>query len=636
MYVTLLYIGFFFSAATVAVGLGVIVGYRHQFGAAVAYLRGPEVGTEWARWRVRQKHKLLERRRKRLIRREAGRLQKQIVASLTRQGLARVQERRGAVTFYAKIRIEAVIMTADGLYYKIDNRTPFGITFTDLIQPEVAENLSGSINREARVILTTELGCWVIVGLRSGIASIPKRFPWKAAETERNGWELLPKTKPFHIPIGVGENYKYVHADVRDFVHVLVAGTTGGGKSMFMNMALLTLINRVPPYLLKLAMVDLKGGLEFTPYDKIPHLLTPICYKREEVPAMLQLFSKEKERRFNLLRGRGFKDINAWNALNTMKMPHWILVFDEIQNLILDPKIKAQVEDLLSDLAFQGRAVGLSVWLCTQFPEKKVISTAIRANTPTKICFSTTITGSMLVLDDTAAAKLPLGGRAVFRMAGHENTVVQTPFIGKMTQAGRIDKRSEQTMIEDEIRGAIKKWRRDDNAEDAAAVELFQHLITDYAGKAAKRLCLQASTLSERKLVPLLKKWDYDPRRGEPIIEFPDGSHYILATVPQPGGYGRWVVPIDSPPQDQGEIEKLYYAWIRGGFNEAMATDTIQEVDDRGGDDARGDNRGDIWGGSDEREDERPEVRGGFFSVDTKNDELLTSVNQRDLEEERF
>ncbi len=613
----LLWSGLGLSIATVALGLLVCWIYRAKYRAMWLYFRSPEFAADRQRLQLRRATGRQERRRRRLIRKEARRIGKGIIANLTRQGMARVQEKRGAVTVYTKIRLEAVIMTDDAIYYKIDNRTPFGITFTDLAQPDVSENLSAAIQRESRVHLSTDYGCWVIVGLRSGVASIPKLFPWKSEHTERNATELLPKTKQYVIPIGVAENYKFAYADIRDLIHVLVAGTTGGGKSMFMNQALLTMINRNPPHLLKLALVDLKGGLEFMPYEHIPHLLAPICYERTDVPKMLQMFRAEKERRFTMLRERGVKDITAWNAIERLKLAHWVLVFDEIQNLVLDTKIKAAVEDLLADIAFQGRAVGLSIWLCTQFPEKKVISTAIRANTPTKICFSTTITGSMLVLDDTAAAKLPLGGRGIFRMAGRENILVQTPYLGSLTESKKIDKKSEQAMIQNEIAAAIKKWQTKEEKTDTAALDLFRTLLSDYAGKASKRLCIEVSHMSERTLLKAFTRWDYDLEKQEPIIELDDG-YYILGTVPQIGGYGRWVIPIHAPPASQEEIEMAYHRSLSGesgGDAQAEPDDTVSppEAGDYEGWGRNGNKSGDIEGGSDESGDLIPEVEGGFF-----------------------
>lgn len=631
-------VGLVISAATVAV-CAVALYTRRESGLAMWRGWRTAEGEAWRRrYALRRQTAKQERRRRRNIKKEAKRLMKQIVANLTRQGLARVQEKRGAVTFYAKIRIEAVIMTDDAIYYKVDNRTPFGITFTDLARPEVAENLSAAIQRETRIDLSTDYGCWVIVGLRSGVASIPRLFPWKSEHTERNATELLPKTKRYAIPIGVAENYKYVWADVRDLIHVLVAGTTGGGKSMFMNQALLTMIDRTPPNLLKLALVDLKGGLEFMPYENIPHLLAPICYERAGVADMLKMFRREKERRFILLREKKLKDIKAWNATQRLKMPVWVLVFDEIQNLILDSKIKAEVEDLLADLAFQGRAVGLSVWLCTQFPEKKVISTAIRANTPTKICFSTTQTGSMLVLDDTAASKLPLGGRAIFRQAGSENILVQTPYLGGLRDDKTIDKKSEQTMILNEIKAATAKWTKTEESEDVGAYTLFRKLLDDYMGKASLRVAVDAGVMSEAKIRKIFLKWDYNFKEEGPLIQI-GSSYYILGMVPQSGGLCRWVVPIDSPPSSPDEVEMIFKRWISGADSaedEGVEVESMYEVDETEEDKTHvkeTSKSADVETPSADSAEARPEVGGASFLARNQIINSLTSVSEKNHEE---
>jgi hypothetical protein len=242
----------------------------------------------------------------------------------------------------------------------------------------------------------------------------------------------------------------------------------------------------------------------------------------------------------------------------------------------------------------------------------------------------------MLVLDDTAAAKLPLGGRAVFRMAGHENVIVQTPYLGSLNAAGKIDKRSEAQMIESEIKAAIAKWRKDTDSGDALAFSLFRTLLDDYAGKASYRLCLDVGQMSEKKLRPLLQRWDYDVKEQKPIIEL-DGNFFILANVPQVGGYGRWVIPIDSPPVSQEEVEAVYYRCLRGDDGEMLAPPPLPEVEGEEDIEAIA-NR---WlllgadsdapnGGSVESADNSPEVGGAFFNAHTNNHQKLTSVSEKE------
>jgi hypothetical protein len=191
-------------------------------------------------------------------------------------------------------------------------------------------------------------------------------------------------------------------------------------------------------------------------------------------------------------------------------------------------------------------------------------------------------------------------------------------------------------MIESEIKSAIAKWRKDTDSGDALAFSLFRTLLDDYAGKASKRLCLEVGQMSEKKLLPLLQRWDYDVKEQKPIIEI-DGRFYILATVPQMGGYGRWVVPVDTAPANQDEVEAVYYRWLRGGDNATATQPPAPEVE--GEDDieaitnrwlALGGDSGAVEGGNDERGGELPEAGGGFFNADTNNHQKLTSVSEKE------
>src|SRR5690606_34239799 len=100
-------------------------------------------------------------------------------------------------------------------------------------------------------------------------------FNWQSDKTTENALEQLPKSKPWAVAMGVTNNRKLIYADAREWPHLLVAGATGGGKSVFLNQMLCSLLQRHSPANLQLVLIDLKGGLEFWPYQDIPHLRRP-------------------------------------------------------------------------------------------------------------------------------------------------------------------------------------------------------------------------------------------------------------------------------------------------------------------------------------------------------------------------
>lgn len=531
---------------------------------------------------IRKDFEKKERARRDDIHKLARQLLKQIVENITRQGLARAEQKKGAVTFYSKIKVDAAVCTDDAIYYRVSERTPFGITFTDIAQPEVETNLSAAIRRPCRIRISTDYGLWIIVGLASGVADIPRVFPYYSKETAKNALDLLPHTKPYLIPIGVGENMSFKYADIRKLIHVLIAGTTGGGKSTFLNQSLISLMLRNHPKTLKLALIDLKGGLEMISYESVPHLMNDVIFKPDEVPPLLERFREEKERRFNLFRSRKVKNLQGWNQTQREKLPVWLLVFDEIQALMIKPTLRQTVEGLLGDLAFQGRAVGLYIWICTQFPNKDVLSTAIRANCPTKVCFAMTLTGSMLVLDGTEAAKLPLEGRAVFSPPGRDLAVVQTPYLGRLKADGRVNEKEENRMVQNYIKEIVAKWSKPDESNSDKMLLLFEALISDYRGKCAMRTATELGIVGVRELKDRIGEFDYNLDTQKPVIELPEMGRYILVRIPKLGGSTRWLVPVGQKqlPKTKEEILSLYQkAYVTNDLDEDLEEQSEEELE---------------------------------------------------------
>ncbi|MCA9979470.1 MAG: DNA translocase FtsK [Anaerolineales bacterium] len=539
-----------------------------------------------------------EWQRRKDIRREAKRLKRSIVASLTRQGYARAEQRKGAVKMYSKVKVEAVLYTDDALYYKISNRTPFGITFTALAEPEVAQNIGAAIYRDTKWEFSTKYGLWLVVGLESGIVDIPKSFPYYSDSQPRNARDLLPKTKKWHVPVGLTYNRRFVSADLRDFIHALVSGRTGGGKSVFINQWLCSIITRLSPRDIKIALIDLKGGLEFASYEDIPHLLTPMVYERENVPAVLEMFEKEKLRRFNIFRETRVKDIKAWNETQPgyRRLPYWLLLFDEIQNLMLDKNTKSQVETLMRDLSEQGRAVGLMVVLCTQYPDKAVITTAIKANCPTKIAFGSTMNGSMIVLDNARASShevLEAQGRAVFRMAGQDDIIVQPPYLGRFAANGGLDKRAEQDMINALVAESRERWLKPEEDETDMTTDIFQRMAEVYHGKCTAALVLdeflKVEGTTKAMLLDVLSNWSFNYEDQQPIINLKVNDEdvpFVLVEVPQRGGRRRQLLPVADGrlPADGDEAIQMYKSltsWpvsVPVGFESVPAGTNAPEV----------------------------------------------------------
>jgi S-DNA-T family DNA segregation ATPase FtsK/SpoIIIE len=192
--------------------------------------------------------------------------------------------------------------------------------------------------------------------------------------------------------------------DLERMPHLLVAGSTGSGKSVALNGVILSLLYQNNPADLKFILVDPKR-VEFSIYQHMPHLLTPII---TEVPATvnaLKWLLGEMDRRFTVLAAAGFRNIQAYNQKSVEKMPYIILVIDELADLMV--AAGSEVEAAIIRLAQMSRAVGIHLILATQRPSVDVITGLIKANITARIAFSVaSLTDSRTILDSSGAEKL--------------------------------------------------------------------------------------------------------------------------------------------------------------------------------------------------------------------------------------
>jgi hypothetical protein len=496
-----------------------------------------------------------EKKRLAAVKRVAKALRPQIIRALARQGFAYIYERQGAMVRSSNPVIRECLFTHEALYYRI-NQLPFRKTFTELMDPAVTENLSFSIGRECRIVSGVDIGVWVMVGLKSGISAIPKYFPWHDKVNEKNALDLLPKTKPWSLPIGMTENRKFVYDDLRDWPHLIVAGATDGGKSVFLNNLICTMITRLKPENVELLLIDLKGGVEFWEYQDIPHLAGDVIFNPTLVPAALKSVIQEHKRRLERFRKRKTRNIRAWNQIASKrdKLPYKVVIFDEVSSLMLEPKNKQAVEDLAISIAEQGRATGVHIIFCTQYPNANVLTTRIKANVTTRVVFATDENGSMVVLGNHAAAKLPpKTGRMIYRR-GPIQMQVQAPFIS--------DEQIKATIA------AVAGGEVAAGEQEMTADDLFLFCVQNLNGKFTRRAILEQLNVPEPLVRSVSKQYAYDLARQEPVIDLGVNGRFILTKAPMNGGRGNALFPVNGHlPGNQDELE-LLVGGEQGGVGE--------------------------------------------------------------------
>lgn len=217
--------------------------------------------------------------------------------------------------------------------------------------------------------------------------------------------EWTDEKSPLTFAIGKDIAGKPVVADLAKMPHMLVAGQTGSGKSVMINDILTSMLYRNSPSDLKLILVDPKT-VELTPYNDIPHLLTPVITEPEKCISALKWAVAEMERRYRTLAEVKKRNIAEYNLLKKEEgMPYIVIVIDELADLMM--MAARDVEALIVRIAQKARAVGIHLILATQRPSVDVITGLIKANVPARIAFTTASqVDSRTIIDQMGAEKL--------------------------------------------------------------------------------------------------------------------------------------------------------------------------------------------------------------------------------------
>jgi S-DNA-T family DNA segregation ATPase FtsK/SpoIIIE len=232
--------------------------------------------------------------------------------------------------------------------------------------------------------------------------------------------DLPGSASPLAVWLGKDISGNAVWADLARMPHILIAGTTGSGKSGCINTILTSILLRSTPDEVRLILIDPKR-IELNYYESIPHLLTPVVSNPKEASAVLTNVVAEMERRYerlSIVRARNLPEANrAFRARGEEPLPYLLVVIDELADLMMtSPQM---VEDAIIRLAQKSRAVGIHLVLATQRPSVDVITGMIKANVPSRIAFAvSSMTDSRVILDGAGAESLLGQGDMLFKPLG--------------------------------------------------------------------------------------------------------------------------------------------------------------------------------------------------------------------------
>jgi S-DNA-T family DNA segregation ATPase FtsK/SpoIIIE len=253
------------------------------------------------------------------------------------------------------------------------------------------------------------------------------------------------------IAMGKDINGRIVPADLATMPHLLIAGSTGSGKSVAINAMIMSLLFRTTPSQVRLILVDPKR-VELGMYEGIPHLLTPIITEPKLAANALRNAVREMERRLKLLASRAVRNIDQYNKLfdgampslfdeedNNEPLPFIVIIIDELADLMMLDR--ANVEESITRLAQMARAVGIHLILATQRPSVDVITGLIKANIPTRISFRlATKVDSRTILDTNGAEALLGRGDMLFLPPGTSRLMrLHAPFVSEKETAAVVD-----------------------------------------------------------------------------------------------------------------------------------------------------------------------------------------------------
>ena len=237
------------------------------------------------------------------------------------------------------------------------------------------------------------------------------------------------KKKEIKLPIALGKNISGapIVGDLTSMPHLLIAGTTGSGKSVCINTIILSLLYRHTPDKCKFILIDPKM-LELSTYEGVPHLLCPVITEAKKAASVLGWVVKEMESRYRLMTKEGVRNIDGYNLKHKLPMPYIVVVVDEMSDLML--VAGKEIENYIQKLSQMARAAGIHIIMATQRPSVDVITGTIKANFPTRISFQVTSKiDSRTILGEQGAEQLLGKGDMLYMSSANRIVRIHAPFV---------------------------------------------------------------------------------------------------------------------------------------------------------------------------------------------------------------
>ena len=287
------------------------------------------------------------------------------------------------------------------------------------LSEDIARNTSSESTRIATIPGSSSVGI-----------ELPKSFRENVYLSEIISSNDFSK-KNIKLPIALGKSISGlpITGDLSSMPHLLIAGTTGSGKSVCINTIILSLLYRHPPEKCKFILIDPKM-LELSTYEGIPHLLCPVITEAKRAASVLGWVVKEMESRYRLMTRVGVRNIDGYNEKHKVSMPYIVVIVDEMSDLML--VASKEIENYIQKLSQMARAAGIHIIMATQRPSVDVITGTIKANFPTRISFQVTSKiDSRTILGEQGAEQLLGKGDMLYMSSANRIVRIHAPYVSE-------------------------------------------------------------------------------------------------------------------------------------------------------------------------------------------------------------